>query len=170
MDYNRRDFWEAPKGSPKMPFYMAYPMQNVILEEAEYERDMDRLKNLYPSEVKRIQKYVEEECDKMEYEGSMMFDEYPDRVRLRQISSQIYQKVLAPVMSQEAETLESEELRLVGQRRPPSPGFPPSFGPPPMHRPAPPERQEGLSNLIDVLLFNEMYRRRCRHKRCKRWW
>ena len=69
---------------------MAYPMQNVYLEELEYERDMQKLKDLYPKEVKSIQALVEEECDKMEYEGSLMFDEYPDKLMLRQIVNRIY--------------------------------------------------------------------------------
>ena len=37
-------------------------------------------------------------------------------------------------------------------------------------RPPQPPRDNGLQNLIQVLLFNEMYQRRCRHKRCRRWW
>ena len=31
-------------------------------------------------------------------------------------------------------------------------------------------RGGGLSDLVEVLLYNEMYRRRCRHRRCNRWW
>ena len=41
----------------------------------EYERDMERMKQMYPDKAKKVQRYVEDECDKMEYEGSMMFDE-----------------------------------------------------------------------------------------------
>ena len=55
--------------APKMPFYMSYPMQNLYLTEMEYEKDMERMKELYPREVKRILEFVEDECDKMEYEG-----------------------------------------------------------------------------------------------------
>ena len=192
---------------PKMPFYMAYPMQNVYLEELEYERDMQKLKDLYPKEVKSIQALVEDECDKMEYEGSLMFDEYPDKLMLRQIVNRIYDGVAGSQMSiqgfeaspYEAEQYEPEsyedktsqegdmqaeelplEGRLMEQRRPgfgpppPPPG--PGWGPPPPQRPGfgppppPPRGNNGLQNLIEVLLFNEMYQRRCRHKRCRRWW
>ena len=91
MDYKQEMFYRMPdRNMPKMPFYMAYPMQNVYLEELEYERDMQKLKDLYPKEVKSIQALVEEECDKMEYEGSLMFDEYPDKLMLRQIVNRIY--------------------------------------------------------------------------------
>ena len=36
---------------------------------------------------------IEDECDKMEYEGSLMFDEYPDRLMLEQVTERIYQTV-----------------------------------------------------------------------------
>ena len=52
------------------------------------------------------------------------------------------------------------------------PGDPggPGWGPGGPGRPPQPPRNNGLQNLIEVLLFNEMYQRRCRHKRCRRWW
>ena len=74
--------------APQLPFYMSYP-QNMYMTELEYERDMERMKELYPEDAKQIQRLVEEECDKMEYEGSMMFDEYPDRVMLKAICDRI---------------------------------------------------------------------------------
>lgn len=43
-------------------------------------------------EIRKVQELVEEECDKMEYEGSLMFDEYPDRLMLRQICKRIRDK------------------------------------------------------------------------------
>ena len=90
MDYNQEQFFRMQMDVPKMPFYMSYPMQNLYLTEMEYEKDMERMKELYPKEVKTILSYVEDECDKMEYEGSLMFDEYPDRLMLEQVAERIY--------------------------------------------------------------------------------
>lgn len=166
MDYRQDDFYRLnPRNFEKMPFYMTYPMQNAFLEEAEYERDMDRLKGFYPREVRQIQDLVEEECDKMEYEGSLMFDEYPDRMMLRKINDRIYQQIVPADSSQaeEYEMVESEELRMAG------PGRRPDWSRHNHHQGRPP-RDTGMSNLIEVLLFNEMFQRRCRHKRCRRWW
>lgn len=183
MEYNQDDFYRMTSGSPqKMPFYMTYPMQNIFLEEAEYERDMAQLKNMYPQEVRGIQSLVDEECDKMEYEGSLMFDEVPDRLMLRQVCDRIYRQMMEDSDSNAAQSIdfeaeqyeevETEELRVVGQR--PHQG-PPPFAPPagmphrPPHRPTHrPDR--GVKNLIEVLLFHEMHNRRCRHRRCRRWW
>ena len=133
----------------RMPFYMMYPMQNLYLTEMEYEKDMERMKELYPREVKSILELVEGECDKMEYEGSLMFDEYPDRFMLEQIIDRITERAREP----------EEAMEMVQRRE----GAPPPFGPPMGQR-------NDLRNLIGVLLNHEMYRRRCRHRRCNRWW
>ncbi len=44
---------------------------------------------LYPREVLDIQKVVEEFCDRMEYDGSIMYDEYPDKTSIERISEKI---------------------------------------------------------------------------------
>ena len=92
MDYKQEVFYRNPgQNMSKVPFYMAYPMQTVYMEEMEYARDLEKLKGMYPKEVRSIQEMVEDECDKMEYEGSLMFDEYPDRVMVDRIVKRIYQ-------------------------------------------------------------------------------
>ena len=47
------------------------------------------MKSMYPDEVKRILPYVENECDRMEYEGSMIYDEYPDMLSVRMMGTRI---------------------------------------------------------------------------------
>lgn len=168
MDYNKEPFFRMQQfDAPKMPFYMSYPMQNLYLTEMEYEKDMDRMKELYPKEVKTILEAVEDECDKMEYEGSLMFDEYPDRLMLERVTNRIYDRV----KNSSEESVMAEEFW--GGRNPPPPP-PPGMGPgrPPGHRPPPPPppQNDPMHSLIGVILNNEMYRRRCRHRRCRRWW
>ena len=123
------------------------------MSEIEYERDRERLKEMYPKEAKRIQRVVEEECDKMEYDGSLMFDEYPDRVMVQKLCDDIYNKVYDNTTAE----VETEQYR---DRRPGG-GYPP---------PPPPRRDRGGRDLIEILLFDEMFRRRCRHNRCRRFW
>ena len=81
MDYNQDIFFKMQQQQMlgKQPFYMTNPIQNLYMTELEYQRDLDRMKEMYPLEIRKVQELVEEECDKMEYEGSLMFDEYPDR-------------------------------------------------------------------------------------------
>lgn len=172
MEY-RDDLFE------KTPFYMTYPMQNLYLTEMEYEKDMERMKELYPREVLQLQQMVERRCDEMEYEGSRMYDENPDRYMLEH----------------EAQRLLEEFLRQnpqYGSMAPPPPRPIPRPEPPLMRpensmdarppRPIPREedlmmQQYGrgrehtwLRSLIGILFHDEMYRRRCRHRRCSRWW
>lgn len=121
----------------KLPFYLTYPMQNVYLTEQEYERDMERMKELYPKRMKKLLAYVEEECDKMEYEGSVMFDEYPDKVLLSMTVNNIYDRVMQ---------IQETDRRERG-------------------------RDRELLDVIQVLLYDEMHRRRGRRRRCcRRWW
>lgn len=113
----------------KTPFYMTYPMQNLYLTEMEYEKDMERMKELYPNEVQQLQKMVERRCDELEYEGSRMYDENPDRYML-----------------------EREVDMLMAQHY------------------AGRKEESWFRSLIGILFHDEMYRRRCRHRRCSRWW
>jgi len=122
-------------GSGKIPFYMTYPVRNSFLEEAEYERDCRRLQEMYPRDARRIQTLVEQECDKMEHEGSMMFDEYPDRLLFRMLCRQICRAL------QDDEEMTWNVI---------------------------PDRDHPLMQLIEVMLTQEMYRRRCRYRRCRR--
>jgi hypothetical protein len=111
-----------------------YPVQNIYLTELEYEKDIDRMKELYPKSVRHVVELVEDACNKLAYEGSMMYDEYPDRLMLELAAQRIYRQMQA----------ESEED-----------GEPVENG--------------VMMDLIGVILNNEMYKRRCRHRRYMRW-
>ena len=121
-------FYEKP-----MPFYMAYPVPYLFDQEKEQDRDLQVMKSFYSEKAMQIQELVEQECNRMEYDGSMMFDDYPDKWMMRQLCRKIEEKLPEDGSEMEA-----------------------------MHR------REGLQDLIGVLLYNEMYRRRCRRRRCRR--
>lgn len=172
MDYSQEQYLRMQQSmGQKMPFYMTYPMQSIYITEMEYEQDMDQMKELYPKEVKKIQVYVDEACDQMEYDGSLMFDESPDRIMLRRVCERIYDKAMK-IETPKVETLkvvEAEEMFHMGGPIPggPRPGEPHPSKPP---RPPMPPQNDGMRDLIEVLLYNEMFKRRCRHRRCRRWW
>ena len=125
------------------------------------------MKELYPRDVSRIMDVIEDECDKMEDEGSLMFDEYPDRLMLEQVTERIYQTV-----ENGTDSVMAEEFWGGNNPPPPPPGRPGSMPPPPgrpgMMPPPPPRPDDPWRSLIGVKLNNEMYRRRCRHRRCRR--
>lgn len=130
--------------------YQTFDYLNVLEEEEQLEQDFRRLQSMYPQAVQEILPYIEEACDKMEYEGSMMFDEMPDRNMVRQISDGIYEQVrdIYPMENVQEEPDEVLSMQYQGRRRNP-PG------------------QNLLNDLIQVMLLQDMHRRRCRHRRCR---
>ena len=112
----------------RLPYYMAYPMPLLYDDDKVARRDLDYMKSLYPAAAKRLIPYIEDECDRLEYEGSMMYDEYPDQLQLRLMCRRIYDR---------AE--EDEEV----------PG-------------------KWLHDLIQVMAYQELCRRRCEHRNMRR--
>ena len=105
MDFNQRDYFFQMQQLRQMPYPLMYPYPDLYMSEMETERDLQYLQQMYPADAKRMQKKVEEELDKLEYEGSMMYDEYPDRVSMLLICDRI-EKALA---GEDAERQAKEE-------------------------------------------------------------
>jgi hypothetical protein len=99
------------------------------------DRDIDYVKEMYPLTFSRIQELVEKECDMQEFIGSMMFDEYPDKLSVMQIVNRIFDTV----KKEENECAEKESCTKY-----------PS--------------DQWLKDIIMVLLLNEMYRRRRKNR------
>ena len=51
--------------------------------------DGDFFKSLYPVSIVSMQRSVEKRCDELEYVGSVMFDKYPDKVRIEKMVKDI---------------------------------------------------------------------------------
>ena len=51
------------------------------------------MKSYYPDTARKIQEKVEEECDLQDYEGSRLYDEYPDRFMLYHLGRKIVDEV-----------------------------------------------------------------------------
>ena len=165
---------------------MAYPMQHLYVMEMEYEKDLERMKELYPREVQRLQQLIERRCDQMEYDGSRMYDENPDRMMLEEEVRRILEQFLR----------ENPQYGNMKPGIPPRPeDMPPRPGMPPRPEDMPPrpnmpprpaipmplsaeelsaqhreQEHPWLRSLIGILFHDEIYRRRCRHRRCRRWW
>lgn len=133
------------------------------------DRDVSYMKNIYPPLVRRILTEVEDQCDQLEYQGSCMFDETPDRSCLDSMVNIIYDKVKA--LDNANPKLQAEEI-----------SFNPLVEPLPYRycngmNCQPPQpisdfysdgRPNWLRDLISVLLFNEMVHRRRYYRRRRR--
>lgn len=116
-----------------LPYYMAYPMPLLYDDEKVDRRDFEYMKSMYPETARNLMPFVEAECDRMEYEGSMIYDEYPDQLQIRLMCSRIYEQ--AKKMQTSVEN--------AGEK-------------------------EWLRELIQIMLFHELYQRRCHHRRARR--
>ncbi|MDO5134804.1 MAG: hypothetical protein Q4D55_02020 [Eubacteriales bacterium] len=65
------------------PFYESYGGVGVYEEEALQEREAQLMRGYFPRMAREVQELVEKECSLMDYEGSRLYDEYPDRHMLR---------------------------------------------------------------------------------------
>ena len=140
----------------KLPYYMAYPMPLTYDDERNERLDFEYLKSMYPDVPKRILPYVEEECDRMEYDGSMIFDEYPDKLQLRLMRGRICKNIRKNErMFSEGSNMDisengSETVQMEMRFRPS-------------------QRSAWLEDIVEVMLYQELYRRRCNHRRrCRR--
>ena len=196
MDFNQRDYFFQMQQLRQIPYSLMYPYPDLYMSEMETERDLQYLQQMYPADAKRMQKKVEEELDKLEYEGSMMYDEYPDRVSMLLICDRI-EKALA---GEDAERQAKEEADrdAKANMRPGTgadmrPGMGADMRPDmgtgkrsdmepdeemnamDMRRRDRRDRDDfrfdrGRRNLLEVLLFNEMHKRRCKRRQCRRFW
>ncbi len=162
MDFDQRDYFFQMQQMRQLPYAMMYSYPDLYMNEMETKRDMEYLQQMYPADAKRMQRKVEEACDRMDYDGSMMYDEYPDRVSMLLICDRIAAELgredaeAAAVQTDLPENVQ-EELSGAQLQRP--------MGPPP-----PPPMDAGRRSLLEVLLYNEMHRRRCRRRQCRRFW
>ena len=79
MEKRYRGYPPEVKKVPWMLYRRVEQSAGPVLTGNELRSEMDYLRGLYPSAAKRKQVLAEEACDLLEYPGSPMYDEYPDR-------------------------------------------------------------------------------------------
>lgn len=109
---------------------MAYPDYLGPAKESAVLKDLEYLQQTYPKEVRAYQGRIAEILDKLDYEGSMIYDEYPDSCSIRRLAGTIVR-----IMKQEEKDSGRED-------------------------PASEERWRFMEDMVQVLLCNEIYKRR----------
>ena len=90
MDWNPRLLHSYP-GNVPLPFFMAHPGYLPAEQEKALLQDFEYFQQTYPLEVKRYMQKVAEILDQFDYEGSMIYDEYPDRYSMQRLAGTIVQ-------------------------------------------------------------------------------
>ncbi len=118
--------------NPKiLPFYMTYPMPLFFEEEDRVMRDLEYLQEMYPREARRYRQKVERLLDRFDYAGSMIYDEYPDRLAVYKMA----QDMMAAIVEEEKAA----------------------------EREIPEEKMPETEEIVQLLLCNEIYKRRQRN-------
>lgn len=113
-----------------LPFYMTYPLPLYYQEEDTAMRDLEYLQQMYPVEAKKYQKIIAGILDKLDYEGSMIYDEYPDRWQMYRLSQEVLDRI-------KREDEKANPGKAVSQ-----------------------EKWDSVSDMVQILLFYEIYKRR----------
>ena len=111
-----------------LPYYLTYPMPYSYQEEDNVTADLEYMMQMYPQEAKDYQKRIMRMLDKMDYRGSFIYDDYPDKVTFYRMADQITTAIV-----REAESTGD----IIS-----------------------PEKKEWIHDLVLILLFYEIYRRR----------
>ena len=137
----------------ELPRYSSEPRKAILPDQSRI-NEIEYFQSMYPQNIKMLQKYVIKECDRMDYKGSPIYDEYPDMQMIRQACGRICRSIpesegdgerTDDMDVEQVETYEvrgrqpevSQQLRWeFGPGRPPGPppgpGRPPGpWGPPP---------------------------------------
>lgn len=74
-------------------FYKTYLLDSFLEDAKRMEKEQEMMFSYLPEEYRRLQKKIEDVCDKMEYEGSRMYDEQPDGNVIHQMSKKILEQM-----------------------------------------------------------------------------
>ena len=119
-----------------LPFYMTYPLPMYYEEEDTVTRDLEYLQQMYPMEAKRYQKIIVEMLNQMDYEGSMIYDEYPDKWQLYRLTQIIMDKIKRMDSMEQDKNEGNETDKMTGKS------------------------WEQIEELVQVLLYYEIYKKR----------
>ena len=72
------------------PFYMGYQgygqwAQPGIVPEDRILEDLEYLRQMYPTYAKKYQNAISSVVDKMDYDGSFIYDQYPDKLTIQRM-------------------------------------------------------------------------------------
>lgn len=120
-----------------LPFYMTYPTSLTQTDENQMMRDLEYFQQLYPTGAKLLQREIRKVVDIMDYEGSLIYDEYPDRFAMQKLTRDILGKIRLQ-LDEEMENSEELEMML---------------------------RYENIEDYMYVLVLHEVWRRRNSRRR-----
>ncbi|MBR1691559.1 MAG: hypothetical protein IJ711_02160 [Lachnospiraceae bacterium] len=121
-----------------LPFYMTYPLMEQGDEKGAMWKDLEYLQQMYPMGAKILQNEINKCINKYDYRGSMIYDEYPDRLLLYKIGQEVLSSLRR---NKDQHQGDAQYLMLL--------------------------EWDGIEEFVMVLLFYEILRRRHRNPRMR---
>lgn len=153
--------WGPPPGSNRRMQSQSYTPESEEMDDLymtdmrepeRMEEDWLYMKQLYPNTARKLLRYIEDAADKLEYENSLMFDAYPDRIAVEQVVKEI----IAVIQENEPALLEMRENEETSRQENSS------------EQNANQTWDICIEEMIQVMLLAEMHHRRWRYEQMSR--
>lgn len=115
-------------------------------EPGQMEEDWLYMQQLYPNTARKLVSYIEDAADRLEYENSKMFDNYPDRIAVEQIVKEI----IAVIQENEPALIRMPEDTAASDRN------------------GDQTWDSCMEEMIQIMLLGEMHHRRWRYQQMNR--
>lgn len=115
-------------------------------EPGQMEEDWLYMQQLYPNTARKLVYYIEDAADRLEYENSMMFDNYPDRIAVEQVVKEI----IAVIQENDPALITMPEDTAVSDRK------------------GDQTWDSCMEEMIQIMLLGEMHHRRWRYQQMNR--
>ncbi|MGN0347311.1 MAG: hypothetical protein ACI4DU_08495 [Lachnospiraceae bacterium] len=148
-----RDFNE--KSPMKADFFRKSPW-DIDFSEERVMQDIAYIQQMYPREAKEYQRKIDRILDRLDYEGSLLYDEYPDQISLHRLADNI-----TKMIRQEEESADNAISKNEGNMAlSPAENAIKKPGNVLTGTAHQPEKWEWIGKLVEILLFYEIIKRR----------
>lgn len=97
-----------------IPFYVAYPNYQMYSDEYRRMQDLEYLQAMYPARVREYQKIINQVLDRIDYAGSMIYDEFPDRISLYKLANDITRRIMQESVQRQDAEAKDEDSEHIG--------------------------------------------------------
>ena len=67
--------------------------ERFMVDDTVIEKDYDYLRRLMPDSSRKLCDLIEDVCDRLEYKGSFLFDECPDKITILNLTDKIHSQM-----------------------------------------------------------------------------
>lgn len=96
-------------GNISIPLYMTY--SDFRKSDSDVLEDLSYLEQIYPQRVNKYIDKITSVLDKLDYEGSMIYDEYPDCYSMRSLADSVYEIIMREIVNEELTDTEKVGLK-----------------------------------------------------------